>query len=168
MTRKILLISYFYLPYNTPASYRLAGFARALLERGFDVHILTSRTQRVHEDVDLTLDFVGAPYWEKNLGVLRRGGRLVLIGFLGGSRGELDLGPLMRKNLTVRGTTLRATPIETKAKVIREFYEFAIPRFEDGRLRAVVDRVFPMTEAAAAHVYMAENRNAGKIVLTVP
>ncbi len=117
--------------------------------------------------VDLILDFVGVPYWERNLTALARGGRLVLIGFLGGSQGEVDLGPVMRKNLTVTGTTLRGSPPDLKAKIARDLAAFAFPRFAGERLRVPVDRAFPLAEAPAAHRYMAENRNAGKIVLTV-
>ncbi len=117
--------------------------------------------------VDLILDFVGVPYWDWNLKALRRGGRLALIGFLGGSRGEVDLGPVMRKNLRVTGTTIRGTPFGTKARVAGDFAGFALPCFADGRLKPLVDKVFPLAEAAAAHRYMAENRNQGKIILTV-
>lgn len=117
--------------------------------------------------VDLVLDVVGAPSWPTNLEILKRGGRMTLIGFLGGSRGDLDLGPVLRKSLTVRGTTLRGTSLADKDRLVRAFGDFALPRFADGRLRAVVDRAFPLAEAAAAHAYMEENRNAGKIVLTV-
>ncbi len=126
--------------------------------------------EAVHRDtggrgVDLILDVVGAPYWPRNLDALRRSGRLVLIGFLGGSRGELDLGPVLRKSLTVRGTTLRGTPPAAKARLVRAFSDFAAPRFADGRLRALVDRTFPLAEAPAAHRFMQDDRNAGKIVL---
>lgn len=115
--------------------------------------------------VALVLDVVGQPYWERNLRALARGGRLVLVGFLGGSRGEADLGPVLRKSLTVRGTTLRGTPDEQKAALVRELGEFALPRFKAGELKPTVDRLFPWDEVAAAHTYMAENRNLGKIVL---
>jgi len=115
--------------------------------------------------VNLVLDFVGAPAWKGNLACLRRGGRLVLIGFLGGSRGDLDLGPVLRKNLTVSGTTLRATDPETKATLVRAFVAGALPDFASGELKAVVDRAMPLREAAEAHRVMEANRNAGKIVL---
>lgn len=117
--------------------------------------------------VDLVLDVVGAPSWPGNLEVLKRGGRMALIGFLGGSRGELDLGPVLRKSLTVRGTTLRGTSLADKDRLVRAFGDFALPRFADGRLRAVVDRTFPLADAAEAHRTMEANRNAGKLVLTV-
>ena len=131
-------------------------------EAGADV-LATAGSDAVH----LVLDFVGAPYWERNLQALRRGGRLVLVGFLGGSSGMVDLGPVLRKSLTVKGTTLRGTPLPEKGALVERFLEFAAPRFEDGRLRPVLDRSFPLEDAAAAHAYMAENRNIGKIVLTV-
>jgi putative PIG3 family NAD(P)H quinone oxidoreductase len=119
------------------------------------------------EGVHLVVDFVGAPYWERNLRVLRRGGRLVLIGFLGGSKGDLDLGPVLRKSLTVRGTTLRGTPLAGKARIVEAFTAFGPARFETGRLRVPVDRVFPLEEAGAAHAYVEANRNLGKVVLEV-
>lgn len=119
------------------------------------------------EGVDLVLDVVGAPSFAGNLAALRKHGRLVLIGFLGGSRGELDLGPVLRKSLTVTGTTLRGTPLEVKARLVEAFSEFALPRLGDGRLRVPVDRTFSWKDAAAAHRYMGENRNAGKIVLVM-
>jgi putative PIG3 family NAD(P)H quinone oxidoreductase len=115
--------------------------------------------------VHLVLDVVGAPYWAANLRALRRKGRLVLVGFLGGSQGELDLGPVMRRNLVVRGTTLRGMPLEEKAKLVERCASFILPRLVNGRLRAVLDRCFPLAEAGAAHEYMTENRNLGKIVL---
>jgi NADPH:quinone reductase-like Zn-dependent oxidoreductase len=119
------------------------------------------------EGTHLVVDFVGAPYWAANLQALRRQGRLVLVGFLGGSQGELDLGPIMRKSLRVSGATLRAMPLARKAALVERCADFVLPRFADGRLRAVVDRAFPLAEAGAAHAYMSENRNLGKIVLEV-
>jgi putative PIG3 family NAD(P)H quinone oxidoreductase len=117
--------------------------------------------------VDLVLDFVGAPYWEANLAALALRGRLMLIGFLGGGRGQLDLGPVMTKSLTVSGTTLRRTPLDQKIALSRAFAEFALPRIERGELRPVIDRTYPLAEAAAAHRAVEANENAGKVVLRV-
>jgi NADPH:quinone reductase-like Zn-dependent oxidoreductase len=117
--------------------------------------------------VDLVLDVAGAPYFGDNLASLRRGGRLVLIGFLGGAGGDLDLGPILRKNLTVTGTTLRATPVAEKARLVREFGASALPGFSDGTLKPLVDRVFRWEEAGEAHAYMEADRNAGALVLRV-
>lgn len=115
--------------------------------------------------VHLVIDFVGAPYWAGNLRALRPGGRLVLVGFLGGSSGELDLGLLMRKSLTVRSTTLRARSRAEKARLCAEAGPFVLPRLSDGRLRPAVDRAFALQDVAAAHEYVAANRSTGKVVL---
>ncbi|MEN9934449.1 MAG: hypothetical protein RLZZ387_1028 [Chloroflexota bacterium] len=118
--------------------------------------------------VDVVLDFVGAPNWEGNLAALAPYGRLMLIGFLGGSRGQLDLGALMTKSLTVTGTTLRRTPLPQKTELTTAFAAFALPRFERGELRPVIDTVLSLDQATEAHALMEANRNAGKIVLRVP
>jgi putative PIG3 family NAD(P)H quinone oxidoreductase len=119
------------------------------------------------EGVDLVIDFIGEPYWTENLAALKRGGRLVLVGFLGGSKGQIDLGPIMRKNITVTGTTLRGTRLTPKIALTQAFCDFALPRFASGELAPVVDSVYPLEAAAEAHRYMESNRNVGKIVLTV-
>jgi tumor protein p53-inducible protein 3 len=116
---------------------------------------------------DVVLDFVGAPYWEANMAALAPGGRLMLIGFLGGSRGQLDLGMIMSKSLTIAGTTLRRTPLPQKIALTQAFAEFALARFEQGELRPVIDRVLPLAQAAGAHGALEANSNAGKVVLSV-
>ena len=117
---------------------------------------------------DVVLDFVGAPYWDSNMAALALGGRLLLIGFLGGARGQLDLGMIMGKSLTIAGTTLRRTPLPQKLALTQAFSAFALPRFERGELRPVIDRSYPLAQAAEAHRTLEANANAGKVVLTVP
>jgi tumor protein p53-inducible protein 3 len=117
--------------------------------------------------VDLVLDFIGAPYWESNLASLGLNGRLALIGFLAGSRGQLDLGPLMSKRLNVFGTTLRRTPLPQKIALTEAVAAFALPRFETGELHPVIDSVLPLEQAAEAHRRMEDNSTVGKIVLRI-
>lgn len=117
--------------------------------------------------VDVILDFVGAPYWDDNLAAMARGGRLLLIGFLGGSAGQLNIGQIMRKNLTVTGTTLRSTPLARKIEVTQAFAGFALPRFVSGELQPVIDTIFPLSDARRAHEHMQRNANVGKIILKV-
>lgn len=117
--------------------------------------------------VDLVLDFVGAPYWNANLAALARGGRLAIIGTLGGTRGDLDMGLILRKSLTVTGTTLRPMPLDRKTELTRQFADFALSRFASGALQPVVDTVFALEQAAAAHRHMEANANFGKIILRV-
>lgn len=124
----------------------------------------------VHEStngqgVNLILDFVGAPYWQSNLAALAVGGRLMLIGFLGGSREQLDLGPILLKSLTVAGTTLRRTPLDQKVALTEAFSTFAMPRFASGELQPIIHAVYPLEQAADAHRAMEASENIGKLVL---
>jgi tumor protein p53-inducible protein 3 len=116
---------------------------------------------------DVILDFVGAPYWEGNMIAAAPHGRLLLIGFLGGSSASMDIDPIMTKNLTVTGTTLRRYALPKKIALVRAFSRFAMPRFRRGELRPVIDKVFPLSQASAAHQYVESNRNVGKVVLAV-
>lgn len=117
--------------------------------------------------VDLILDFVGAPYWRQNTEALALDGRLQLIGFLGGSAGQIDLAPIMAKRLSVTGTTLRRTPLPQKIALTADFVAFAHNKFVRGELRPVIDTIYPLRDAAEAHRVMEANRNAGKLVLRV-
>ncbi len=117
--------------------------------------------------VDVVLDFIGAPNWNDNLRVLAVGGRLQVIGSMGGMKGELDLSAIMPKSLTIRGATLRRMSAANKAALVADFSAFALPRFADDSLRPVIDMVYPLSEAAEAHRRMAANANIGKLILTV-
>ena len=113
---------------------------------------------------DVILDFVGAPYWSQNLSVAALYGRLMLIGFLGGSQGQLDLGMIMGKSLTVVGTTLRRTPLDRKVALVDSFSQTMLPHFATGELRPVIHSIYPLSEAAEGHKTMENNSYIGKIV----
>jgi NADPH:quinone reductase-like Zn-dependent oxidoreductase len=130
----------------------------------FAERVLATTDQR---GADVVLDFIGAPYWDSNLAAMALGGRLMLIGFLGGSAGSLNLGLLMTKSLTVASTTLRRTPLPQKVALTKAFIDFALSRFERGELKPIIDTVYPLREASAAHQYMESNQNTGKIILRV-
>ncbi|MYD28675.1 MAG: NAD(P)H-quinone oxidoreductase [Dehalococcoidia bacterium] len=116
--------------------------------------------------VDVVLDVIGADYWEQNLRALARQGRMVEVGLMSGAALEnASLGPLLMKRLQVRGTTLRARPLEQKAAATRAFEKSVLPHIASGRIKVVVDSVYPLSEAAAAQAYMEANANFGKIVL---
>ncbi|MBI5481064.1 MAG: NAD(P)H-quinone oxidoreductase [Deltaproteobacteria bacterium] len=117
--------------------------------------------------VDLVLDSIGGPYLEANLRSLAPGGRLVLIGVMGGKSAPLDLGLVVRKRLQVIGSTLRSRPLEEKAALCADFELHALPLFASGRCRPVVDRVLPLAEVAAAHRVVAASEHFGKVVLRV-
>jgi putative PIG3 family NAD(P)H quinone oxidoreductase len=117
--------------------------------------------------VDLIQDFIGAAYWQRNLQCLKVGGRLVLVGLMGGAKVDADLGLLLRKRLQVIGSVLRSQPLENKIAITQRFRERWLPLLENGTIRPIIDSAFPLAEAAAAHRYMEENRNIGKIMLVV-
>lgn len=120
-----------------------------------------------NKGADVILDFIGAPYWNDNLAALNVGGRLMLIGFLGSAAGDLNLGAILGKSLTIAGTTLRRTPMAQKAELVKDFSAFGLARLANGELKPIIDRVFPLAEAEAAHAYMQSNENFGKIILRV-
>ncbi len=115
---------------------------------------------------DIVMDFVGAPYLDQNLNLLRTGGQLVLVGLMGGGRGELPMGTLLTRRLQIRGTTLRTRPLEEKIRLARAFEARILPMFDTATLRPVLDRVLPMDEVRKAHEQMERNQTFGKVVLT--
>ena len=119
------------------------------------------------EGVDLILDPVGAAYLTQNLNLLRENGRLVNIGLLGGTTAEINLGTLLGKSLRIIGTRLRPRPLAEKIRITREFEKRFWPMLEDGTLQPVIDRVFPIEEAQAAHSHVRQNLNIGKVVLEI-
>jgi putative PIG3 family NAD(P)H quinone oxidoreductase len=116
---------------------------------------------------DVVLDIIGAAYLEKNVAVLKPGGRLLVIGLQGGRRAELDLGLLLGKRITVAGTTLRARPLAQKAAIISRVRQEVWPMIEAGLIRPVIDVRMPVQEAAKAHELLASSGHVGKVVLTV-
>jgi NADPH:quinone reductase-like Zn-dependent oxidoreductase len=117
--------------------------------------------------IDLILDLVGATYWTDNIASLKTRGRIVLVGLVGGTMAQLNLGVLLRRRLHVIGTVMRSRNAEEKRALAEAARENLLPRFESGELFPVVDRVFDLHEAAEAHAYMEDNQNAGKVVLRV-
>ena len=117
--------------------------------------------------VDVLIDFIGAPYWDKNIASLAVLGRLVEVGLMGGTKMEVDLRPLMAKRLQVCGTGLRGRTLGEKLEVTSQFRRYVLPHLASGSMKPIVDRTFPLEEVAEAHKYMETNANFGKIVLTI-
>jgi putative PIG3 family NAD(P)H quinone oxidoreductase len=117
--------------------------------------------------VDLVLDPVGGAYLEQNLKLLKENGRLVNIGLLGGNIAELNLTTVLGKSLRIIGSRMRSRPLAEKIAITGQFEKRFWPMLEAGRLQPVVDQVFPIAEAQAAHAYVRQNRNIGKVVLEV-
>ncbi|MFF2373097.1 NAD(P)H-quinone oxidoreductase [Streptomyces xiamenensis] len=122
--------------------------------------------QVLADSCDLVLDIVGAQYLDRNLRALATGGRIAVIGLQGGRKGELNLGALLAKRGTVTATSLRARPVAGKAEIVAAVREGAWPLIEEGRVRPVVDRELPMSEAGEAHRIVERSGHTGKIILT--
>jgi len=117
------------------------------------------------EGVDLVLDIVGGDYIQRNMACLGQKGRLVNLYYLQGSTVELDMMPVLAKNLVLTGSLLRPQPLDVKARIAAELVENVWPLLETGQIRAVVDTVFDLEDAAAAHARMEAGGLSGKLAL---
>lgn len=115
--------------------------------------------------VDLVLDCVGAPYLKTHLETFNPGGRLIVIGVMGGRTAEIDLATVLMKGLRIQGTRLRAKTQKEKTYITREFRRRIWPLMAKGRIGPVIDTTFPMRQAGEAHRYLEEDRNIGKVIL---
>ncbi|MBP7581899.1 MAG: NAD(P)H-quinone oxidoreductase [Vogesella sp.] len=131
---------------------RQAGFAANLKAQG---------------GVDVVLDPVGAALFDDNIAVLKPDGRLVVIGIMGGSSATLNLGLLLVKRLRLLGSTLRSQPEAVKASLAAALEAEVLPALADGRARVTLDSVYPLAAVADAHRYVEDNRNLGKVVLSL-
>jgi putative PIG3 family NAD(P)H quinone oxidoreductase len=119
------------------------------------------------EGVDVVLDMVGGSYLQKDVSLLRRDGRLVLIAFLEGSRSEFDFLPVMMKRLTISGSTMRSRTLAEKAAIRDALRQNIWTSLTSGRLRSHVCATFPLAQAGEAHRLMESRLHIGKIVLQV-
>jgi NADPH:quinone reductase len=117
--------------------------------------------------VDVILDMVAGDYVDRELKCLADDGRIVLIAFLGGSKATLNLNDLLRRRLTLTGSTLRPRPVEFKAAIASKLREKVWPLIAAGKIKPVIYQTFPLAEAARAHALMESGAHIGKIVLTV-
>ncbi|HWP19706.1 MAG TPA: NAD(P)H-quinone oxidoreductase [Burkholderiaceae bacterium] len=114
---------------------------------------------------DVILDMVAGPYVPRELECLADDGRLVIIALQGGARAEVDLSALMRRRLTITGSTLRPRPVAFKQAIARALRERVWPLLEQRRVQPVIFRTFAPEEAAQAHALMESNQHIGKLLL---
>jgi len=117
--------------------------------------------------VDVVLDMVAGPYMQKNINVLGRDGRYVIIAFLQGPSAELNMRAVLGKRLTITGSTLRPQTTAEKAAIATELEEKVLPLLESGKVRPIIHATFPLAEASRAHALMESSEHMGKIVLEV-
>ncbi len=129
-------------------------------------------TEKIHQYTDkkgvhLILDHIGGEYLSRNMKSLAIGGRLVLIGVLGGSTTEINLAHLMVKRQRIIGSVLRARPVQEKGDIVSHFIEAVLPKLADRTISPIIYKTFPIDDVAEAHRTMEENVHFGKIVLRV-
>lgn len=118
-------------------------------------------------EVDVVMDMVGGPYLERNMGLLRTYGRLVIISTLGGAESPIHLGHLMRPRLRLIGSVLRPRSVDEKVAIMKSFKRRFLGNLLDGSLKPIIDSVYPVERAEDAQAHMAANRNIGKVMLQV-
>ncbi len=119
------------------------------------------------EGVDVILDCIGGSYLEGNVASLRSRGRLVIIGLMGGTKADVNLGLLVSRRLRVIGSVLRTRSLAEKVAITDAFRAEVLPLFANGTCKPIVDAVYPIADAAAAHDHVAANKNFGKVVLRI-
>ncbi len=118
--------------------------------------------------VDVILDMIGAAYLPRALNALADDGRLAIIGLIGGAKSEVDLGQVLRRRLTISGSTLRPRDKTFKGEIARALHQHVWPLLESGAVKPVVHQTFPFDDAAGAHRLMESSAHIGKIVLEIP
>jgi putative PIG3 family NAD(P)H quinone oxidoreductase len=159
---------------KTIGTSRTADKLEACRQFGLDETILTGGETDLAEIIkektggkgaDVILDLVGAKYFAANLASLALKGRLMLVGLTGGARTEFNMGLALHKRAKIIGTVLRARPDAEKAQATQAFAEQVIPLLASGKVKANVDKVFPLSEVQAAYTYLESNASFGKVVL---
>jgi putative PIG3 family NAD(P)H quinone oxidoreductase len=152
------------------ATSRGADKAAKALALGADISIDTlaqdfEAVARADGGVDVILDMVGGDFIAKGLSALKPDGRLVMIAVQGGAKAEINLPQLLVNRLTLTASTLRARKPDEKARLARAVEDQIWPLIEAGRFKPLIDRTFPLTEAAAAHAYLESGTHVGKVML---
>lgn len=141
------------------------GAERAVNYRTEDF-VMAARDHSGGHGMDVILDMVGGDYTPRNVDLLAPDGRLVQIALLHGSTAEIDMNVLMRRRLTITGSTLRPQPVAEKAAIGAALESQVWPLLEDGTFRPVIHATFPLEQAAEAHRVLEEGEHIGKVVLT--
>ncbi|HZF32039.1 MAG TPA: NAD(P)H-quinone oxidoreductase [Gammaproteobacteria bacterium] len=145
-------------------------------ELGVDCKVIDYKREEFAEAVlrltdkrgaDVILDHIGGAYLAQNLKALGIGGRLALIGVMGGRKAEIDLGRVLVGRITLVGSVLRPRPVDEKTALIRRFEREVLPHFAAGRIAPLIHRVYPLAQAAEAHRAMEAGEHFGKLVLKV-
>lgn len=142
------------------------GAARGINYRDEDfVEVIKQATEG--RGVDVILDMIAGDYIARDLKCLADDGRLVIIAVLGGVKAQIDCGQVLRRRLTITGSTLRPRPVSFKAAIAQALLKHVWPLLEQGRIKPIVHATLPLEQAAQAHAMMEASQHTGKIILTV-
>src|ERR1044071_3537073 len=146
---------------------KVAACLRLGAEKAFNYKTQDFEKELQQETVNVILDMVGGDYVPKELRCIAEDGRLVFIAFLRGMKAEMDIGLVMRKRITITGSTLRPRPVAFKGAIARSLREKIWPLLERGKIKPEIYKTFPLAQAADAHRLMESSQHIGKIVLTL-
>jgi NADPH2:quinone reductase len=152
---------------------RNAEKAAAVTKLGADHAVLykdndwAAEVKKLAGSVDVVLDMVAGDYLPKNLQLLKPDGRCVVIALLGGAKAEVNAGVVMVNRLSLTGSTLRPQSIENKGRMARGLKDRVWPLLESGKVKPIIYKTFPLTQAAAAHAELERADHVGKVMLTV-
>lgn len=142
-------------------------------ELGLDVGLSAQNFAREVQDltngegVNVVLDFIGAAYLEQNLQALGSWGRMVILATMGGTQGNLPIGLLMGKRISLKGVTLRTRTLEEKLAVTSAFASGVLPLLASGKVRPIIERTYPLEQIGDAHAAMGANQNFGKLIIRI-
>lgn len=120
-----------------------------------------------NKGVNVILDIVGGSYLPRNLAALANQGRLVTIATRGGAKGELDIGLMMRKQLSITGSLLRPRSIAEKSRLVEQVRQHVWPWVKAGKVQPVIDNCYPLDQASQAHIRLESGSHRGKVILNV-
>ncbi len=140
---------------------KLGGIAINYLKQDY-AEVIKQQTQG---GVDVILDMVGGDYISENIQIATQNGRIVNIAYMNGAIAEVNFLPIMLKSLTLTGSTLRPKSITEKAQIASDLQKHIWPLIESGKINPIIDKIFPLKDAALAHKYMEQGEHIGKIIL---
>ena len=138
------------------------NFAKCINYNDEDFEIII---KELNKGIDVILDIVGGEYFQKNINLLNKYGRLINIAYLKGSKVEVNLLPIMLKRLIITGSTLRIREDKEKKKIADSLISNIWPLLENGEIQLYIDKEFDYVDVKKAHKYMENNKNIGKLLL---
>lgn len=142
------------------------GATRAINYKTEDFEQVLS-TLQLNNRIDVILDMIGGPYIQKNLNLAAPEGRIVNIAYMNGFKAEVNFAPLLMKRITMTGSTLRAQTFAQKAVMVEEIMARIFPLLETGRIKPLIDSIYPLEQAEQAHAHMMSGQHMGKIILKI-